>query len=148
MTGGSAGGIMTAWIVGHTNRFRAAVVTKPVVNWISKTLVADNYNGYMHRRYPGTPWENPEAYWDFSPLSVVGDIETPTMVMVGTADLRTPLSEAKQLYHALTLRRIDTALVQIPGAYHNISNRPSQLIAKVINTVAWFDRYKVRTPLS
>ena len=102
----------------------------------------------MHRRYPGTPWENPEAYWDFSPLSVVGDIETPTMVMVGTADLRTPLSEAKQLYHALTLRRVDTALVQIPGAYHNISNRPSQLIAKVINTVAWFDRYKVGTPIS
>ena len=142
VTGGSAGGIMTAWIVGHTDRFRAAVVTKPVVNWISKTLVADNYNGYMHRRYPGTPWENPEAYWDFSPLSVVGDIETPTMVMVGTADLRTPLSEAKQLYHALTLRRIDTALVQIPGASHNIANRPSQLIAKVIHTVAWFDRYK------
>ena len=148
VTGGSAGGIMTAWIVGHTNRFRAAVVTKPVVNWISKTLVADNYNGYMHRRYPGTPWENPEVYWDFSPLSVVGDIETPTMVMVGTADLRTPLSEAKQLYHALILRRVDTALVQIPGAYHNISNRPSQLIAKVINTVAWFDRYKVGTPIS
>ena len=148
VTGGSAGGIMTAWIVGHTNRFRAAVATKPVVNWISKTLVADNYNGYMHRRYPGTPWENPEAYWAFSPLSVVGDIETPTMVMVGTADLRTPLSEAKQLYHALTLRHIDTALVQIPGAYHNISNRPSQLIAKVINTVAWFDRYKAGTPIS
>ena len=139
---------MTAWIVGHTDRFRAAVVTKPVVNWISKTLVADNYNGYMHRRYPGTPWENPDGYWEFSPLSVVGDIETPTMVMVGTADLRTPLSESKQLYHALMLRRIDTALVQIPGAYHNISNRPSQLIAKVINTVAWFDRYKSGAPVS
>lgn len=148
VTGGSAGGIMTAWIVGHTNRFRAAVVTKPVVNWISKTLVADNYNGYMHRRYPGTPWENPDAYWEFSPLSVAGDIQTPTMVMVGTADLRTPLSEAKQLYHALKLRRIDTALVKIPGASHNISNRPSQLIAKVINTVAWFDRYKAGMPIS
>ena len=148
VTGGSAGGIMTAWIVGHTDRFRAAVVTKPVVNWISKTLVADNYNGYMYRRYPGTPWENFQAYWDFSPLSVVGNIETPTMVMVGTADLRTPLSESKQLYHALKLRRIDTALVKIPGAFHNISNRPSQLIAKVINTVAWFDRYKDERPIS
>ena len=148
VTGGSAGGIMTAWIVGHTDRFRAAVVTKPVVNWISKTLVADNYNGYMYRRYPGTPWENFQAYWDFSPLSVVGNIETPTMVMVGTADLRTPLSESKQLYHALKLRRIDTALVKIPGAFHNISNRPSQLIAKVINTVAWFDRYKDGRPIS
>ena len=148
VTGGSAGGIMTAWIVGHTDRFRAAVATKPVVNWISKTLVADNYNGYMYRRYPGTPWENQEVYWDFSPLSVVGNIETPTMVMVGTADLRTPLSEAKQLYHALKLRRIDTALVKIPGAFHNISNRPSQLIAKVINTIAWFDRYKDERPIS
>ena len=146
VTGGSAGGIMTAWIVGNTERFRAAVVTKPVVNWISKTLVADNYNGYMEYRYPGTPWENPEGYWQFSPLSVVGNVSTPTMVMVGTADLRTPLSEAKQLYHALKLRRIDTALVEIPGAYHNISNRPSQLIAKVLNTVAWFERYRSGQP--
>ncbi len=148
VTGGSAGGIMTAWIVGSTNRFTAAVVTKPVVNWISKTLVADNYNGYMHYRYPGTPWENPMGYWEFSPLSLVGNIETPTMVMVGTADLRTPLSESKQLYHALKLRRIDTALVQIPGAYHNISDRPSQLIAKVINTIGWFERYQGREPVT
>ena len=66
----------------------------------------------------------------------------PTMVMVGMADLRTPVSEAKQLYHALKLRRIDTALVELPGSYHNISNRPSQLIAKVLNTVAWFERYR------
>jgi dipeptidyl aminopeptidase/acylaminoacyl peptidase len=144
VTGGSAGGIMTAWIVGTTHRFRAAVVVKPVMNWISKTLVADNYNGYMHRRYPGTPWENPMGYWDFSPLSRVGEIQTPTMVLVGTADLRTPVSEAKQLYHALKLRRIDTALVTMPGAFHNISNRPSQLIGKVLNTVAWFERYRGR----
>jgi dipeptidyl aminopeptidase/acylaminoacyl peptidase len=140
VTGGSAGGIMTAWIVGKTQRFRAAVVAKPVVNWISKTLVADNYNGYAHYRYRGQPWENPEHYWDYSPLSLVGNVETPTMVMVGTEDLRTPLSEAKQLYHALKLRRIDTALVEVPGASHNISNRPSQLITKVLHAIAWFDR--------
>ncbi len=149
VTGGSAGGIMTAWIVGKTDRFRAAVATKPVVNWISKTLVADNYNGYANYRYPGQPWENPMEYWRFSPLSVVGNVSTPTMVMVGMADLRTPVSEAKQLYHALKLRRIDTALVELPGSYHNISNRPSQLIAKVLNTLAWFDRYRgERMPIS
>ncbi|MFV2007930.1 MAG: prolyl oligopeptidase family serine peptidase [Longimicrobiales bacterium] len=142
VTGGSAGGIMTAWIVGKTDRFRAAVATKPVVNWISKTLVADNYNGYANYRYPGQPWENPMDYWRFSPLSLVENVSTPTMVMVGMADLRTPVSEAKQLYHALKLRRIDTALVEIPGSYHNISNRPSQLIAKVLNTLAWFERYR------
>ncbi len=140
VTGGSAGGIMTAWIVGKTDRFRAAVVTKPVVNWISKTLTADNYNGYYKYRYEGMPWSEPENYWKFSPLSLVGNITTPTMVMVGTADLRTPLSESKQLYHALKLLGQETALVTIPGASHNIANRPSQLIAKALYTLAWFER--------
>lgn len=142
VTGGSAGGIMTAWIVGKTNRFRAAVVAKPVVNWISKTLVADNYFYYADYRYPGQPWENVEGYWKFSPLSLVGNIETPTMVMVGMNDLRTPPSEAKQLYHALKLRKIETVLVEIPSASHGIASRPSNLITKVAHTLAWFEKYR------
>lgn len=142
VTGGSAGGIMTAWIIGKNNRFKAAVVAKPVMNWISKTLVADNYFGYANSRYPGQPWENFEGYWKFSPLSLVGNIETPTMVMVGMEDLRTPPSEAKQLYHALKLRKIETVLVEIPGAGHGIANRPSNLITKIAHTLAWFEKYR------
>ena len=142
VTGGSAGGIMTAWMIGKNNRFEAAVVAKPVMNWISKTLVADNYYGYANSRYPGQPWENFETYWKFSPISLVGNIQTPTMVMVGMNDLRTPPSEAKQLYHALKLRKIETVLVEIPGASHGIARRPSQLITKVAHTVAWFDQYR------
>jgi dipeptidyl aminopeptidase/acylaminoacyl peptidase len=142
VTGGSAGGIMTAWIIGKNNRFRAAAVVKPVMNWFSKTLTADNYYGYANSRYPGQPWENPETYMKFSPISLVGKVQTPTLVMVGTSDMRTPLSESKQLYHALKLRKIETALVEIPGAYHFIANRPSQLITKIEHIVAWFDRYR------
>ncbi len=142
VTGGSAGGIMTAWMIGKNNRFRAAAVVKPVMNWISKTLVADNYFYYADYRYPGQPWENFETYWKFSPISLVGNIETPTLVMVGTADLRTPLSEAKQLYGALKIRKKETALVEIPGAYHGIARRPSQLITKVDHVLAWFEKYK------
>lgn len=142
VTGGSAGGIMTAWMIGKNNRFRSAAVIKPVMNWISKTLTADNYYGYAYTRYPGQPWENPMEYWKFSPISLVGKVETPTLVMVGEADLRTPLSEAKQLYHALKLRKVETALVEVPGAYHFIANRPSQLITKVDHIVAWFNRYR------
>lgn len=142
VTGGSAGGIMSAWMIGKNNRFRAAAVIKPVMNWISKTLTADNYYGYAYSRYPGQPWENMEDYWKFSPISLVGNIETPTLVMVGSADMRTPLSEAKQLYHALKLRKIETALVEVPGAFHFIANRPSQLITKIEHIVAWFDRYR------
>ena len=142
VTGGSAGGIMTAWIVGKNNRFKASAVIKPVMNWISKTLVADNYFGYAYSRYEGQPWENFNHYWSFSPISLVGNIETPTMVMVGLNDLRTPPSEAKQLYHALKLRKIETVYVEIPGAFHNISNRPSQLITKIDHILYWFNKYR------
>ena len=142
VTGGSAGGIMTAWIVGKTDRFRAAVSQKPVVNWISKTLTADNWYGYYHSRYEGLPWENPDAYWKFSPLSLVGNVETPTLIVTGEADLRTPLSESYQLFHALKMRGIDTAVVRLPGASHNMGRRPSQLIAKIANIVAWFEKYR------
>ncbi len=145
VTGGSAGGIMTAWIIGKNNRFEAAVVAKPVMNWISKTLVADNYYGYANSRYPGQPWENFEGYWKFSPISLVGNVETPTMVMVGMNDLRTPPSEAKQLYHALKLRKIETVLVEIPDASHGIASRPSNLITKVAHTLAWFDKFRTPT---
>jgi len=141
VTGGSAGGIMTAWIIGKNNRFRAAAVVKPVMNWISKTLTADNYFQYANYRYPGQPWESIEAYMKFSPVSLVGNIETPTMVMVGTADLRTPISESKQLYSALKIRGIDTVLVEVPDAPHNISGRPSQLITKIDHILAWFAKY-------
>lgn len=141
VTGGSAGGIMTAWIVGKNTRFRAAAVVKPIMNWVSKTLTADNHYGYANYRYPGQPWENIAGYMKFSPISLVGNIETPTMVMVGTADLRTPLSEAKQLYNALKIRGIDTVLVEVPDAAHNIAGRPSQLIAKVDHILAWFANY-------
>lgn len=142
VTGGSAGGIMTAWIIGKTNRFRAAAVVKPVMNWISKLLVADNFYSYSNYRYPGQVWENYQNYWKFSPISLVGNIETPTMVMVGMDDLRTPPSEAKQLYHALKLRKKETVLVEIPEASHGIANRPSNLITKVAHILAWFEKYK------
>ena len=112
------------------------------MNWYSKTLVADNWYGYYNSRYEGLPWTNMEHYMKFSPISLVGNVECPTMVMVGMEDLRTPTSEAKQLYHALKYRKIETVLVEIPGSYHNISNRPSQLITKVAHIIAWFDKYK------
>jgi dipeptidyl aminopeptidase/acylaminoacyl peptidase len=142
VTGGSAGGTSTAWIVGKTDRFRAAAVQKPVTNWISKTLAADNYYGYANYRYPGQPWENPMDYWNVSPVSLLGSISTPTMVLVGSDDLRTPPWQAKQLYNGLQLRGVETAYVEIPGASHAIARRPSQLITKVDHVLAWFERYR------
>ncbi len=141
VTGGSGGGVLTAWIVGKTDRFKAAVVAKPVINWQSFVLTADAYPFFTQYWFPGMPWEIPEQYWARSPLSLVGNVSTPTMLLTGDADLRTPISETEQYYQALKLRKVDTAMVRIPGASHGIASRPSQLMAKVAYILAWFERY-------
>ncbi len=142
VTGGSGGGVLTAWIVGKTDRFAAAVVAKPVINWTSFTLTADAYSFFSRYWFTALPWEDQAQYWDRSPLSLVGNVSTPTMLLTGDADLRTPMSETEQYYQALQLRKVDTAMVRIPGASHGIASRPSQLMAKVGYILAWFDRYR------
>jgi acylaminoacyl-peptidase len=142
VTGGSGGGVLTAWIVGKTNRFRAAVSAKPVINWYSFALTADKYSFFAQYWFPGPPWEHSEHYLKRSPLSLVGAVSTPTMLITGEQDYRTPISESEQFYQALKLRKIDTALVRVPGASHDISARPSHLIGQVAHTLAWFEKYR------
>lgn len=147
ITGGSGGGVLTAWTVGKTDRFRAAAVVKPVINWSSFVLTADNYPFFFYRYWFGAPpWEEPEDYWRRSPLSLVGNVTTPTMVLSGEDDFRTPMSEAEQYYQALRLNKVDSVLVRVPGAAHNIAARPTQLMATVANILAWFERYDVPRP--
>ena len=141
VTGGSGGGVLTAWIVGKTARFTAAVVAKPVINWISFALTSDAYDFFWQYWFPKAPWEAPEHYWKRSPLSLVGNVTTPTMLLTGEADYRTPISESEQYYQALKIRGIDTAFVRIPEASHGIASRPSHLISKVMHIHGWFSRY-------
>ena len=143
ITGGSAGGIATAYAIGLTNRFRAAVVAKPVINWVSKVLTADSYIYQIPYQFPGMPWDEYEHYWKRSPLSLVGNVTTPTMLITGEEDQRTPISETEQFYQALKLRKIDSIMVRVPGSFHGIAGRPSRLNAKVDNILAWFDRYRL-----
>jgi len=143
VTGGSGGGVLTSWIVGKTNRFKAAATQKPVINWTTQVLTADSA-AFFGRYWLGMqPWENPEFYWQQSPLSLVGKVETPTLVVVGAEDYRTPVSESEQYYTALRLRGVPTALVKVPGASHGgIAARPSQSAAKAAAILAWFEQYK------
>ncbi|MEO8017871.1 MAG: S9 family peptidase [Pseudomonadota bacterium] len=143
VTGGSGGGVLTAWIVGKTDRFRAAVVAKPVINWSSFVLTSDSNNFFYRYWFGAQPWEKPEEYWRRSPLSLVGNVKTPTMLLTGEADYRTPIAESEQYYQALKLRKIDTVMVRIPEASHGgMVARPSNLIAKVDNILAWFEKYR------
>lgn len=143
VTGGSGGGLLTAWIVGHTDRFRAAASQKPVINWTSEVLTTDAYN-FMGRYWFGKqPWQDPNIYWEHSPLSFAGCVTTPTLVVVGGEDYRTPPSDAEQFFAALQLREVPTELIKVPGASHGgLAGRPSQSAAKASAILAWFDRYR------
>ena len=142
VTGGSGGGVLTAWIVGHTDRFRAAVVAKPVINWYSFVLTADMYNYFYQYWFPGLPWENLEHYMKHSPISYVGNVTTPTMLLTGEQDYRTPMSETEQYYQALKLAGVETAMVRIQNSGHSIYARPSNLMSKVAYILYWFEKHK------
>ncbi len=142
ITGGSAGGIASAYAIGLTDRFNAAAVAKPVINWISKTLTGDSYIGQISHQFPGMPWDEFEHYWQRSPISLVGSMVTPTMLITGENDYRTPISETEQLYQALKLKGVDVVMIRVPGSPHGIAGKPSRLVAKVDNILAWFRRYR------
>lgn len=142
VTGGSGGGVLTSWIVGKTDRFAAAVVAKPVINWYSWSLNADMSAFATRYWFEKKPWEDPEKYLKHSPISLVGNVTTPTMLLTGEADLRTPIHESEQYYTALKLQGVETAMVRIPGAFHGIAARPSNLIGKVSAILAWFGNYR------
>ncbi len=138
VTGGSAGGTMTAWIVGKTDRFKAAVAEKPQINRLSQILSNDQYTA-ASALFGGMPWDMPQTFWAHSPLSLVGNVKTPTMLLVGEGDRRTPLGESEQFYDALKLRGISTELVVIPNAGHeSLGARPTQLAAEIALTLNWF----------
>ncbi len=141
VTGGSGGGVLTAWIVGHTGRFRAAVVDKPVINWYSFVLNADGIQTFAKYWMPGMPWDNLEKYMARSPISYVGHVTTPTMLITGEQDHRTPTDEAEQFYGALKLRKIPTMMVKVPDSGHEIALKPSNMIEKTLYTLAWFRKW-------
>jgi dipeptidyl aminopeptidase/acylaminoacyl peptidase len=142
--GGSGGGVLTAWIVGHTNRFRAAVSMRPVVNWHSFVGTTDGISWY--NQFKKYPWEDPMEYAVRSPLHYVANVRTPTMVMTGEADLRTPIAQTEEFYRALkVLRKADTLMVRMPEEYHGW-RRPSHQLLQQLYLLAWFEKY--RTPAS
>jgi acylaminoacyl-peptidase len=138
LTGGSYGGQLTAYAVGKTTKFAAAAAASPVISWQTIQLAADTPGHVANRAMRGMAWEQRDLFWANSPLAGVGGVNTPTLLIVGEKDWRTPVHEAEQFYTALKLRGVDTALVVVPEGTHSISSRPSMINTKVDNVVAWF----------
>ena len=149
VTGGSGGGVLTAWMIGNTDRFKAAVSFYPVINWYSFALTADMAPVAVKYWFPGMPWDNVEHYEERSLLSVVSNVKTPTLIMTGEEDWRTPMSESEQYYKALKLLGVEAVLVRVPGEAHGIWGRPSHGISKITTVKGWFDKYSTeRRPVS
>ena len=141
VTGGSGGGVLTAWLIGRSNRFRAAVPFYPVINWESFVFTTDVVTWTVNNVMPGLPWDHRENYEKRSLLAVSKNVKTPTLIMTGEEDWRTPMSESEQYYKALKLQGVDTVLVRVPGESHGIRARPSHQMSKVTTTLGWFEKY-------
>jgi dipeptidyl aminopeptidase/acylaminoacyl peptidase len=142
VTGGSGGGLLTAWIIGQTDRFAAAVSQYPVTNWFTQVGTADG--GYVHGALwlSSLPWENPSLYLKQSPIFYAKNFRTPTMVLCGEEDLRTPIAESEELYFALKARKVPAVLVRIPKEPHGIRGAfPSHRIAKMEHILGWLEKW-------
>lgn len=141
VTGGSGGGVLTCWTIEHTDRFRAAAALYPVINWYSFVLTSDIPFTAKYW-FPGNPWDNTEQYMQRSLTNLLPKVKTPTLVMTGEADYRTPISEAEQFYEGLKLLNVESVLVRVPEEPHGISRRPSHHITKMLYVAGWFEKHK------
>jgi dipeptidyl aminopeptidase/acylaminoacyl peptidase len=129
-------------MIGRSNRFRAAASLFPVINWYSFVLTADMAVSAVKYWFPGFPWDHVEHYEKRSLLSVVENVKTPTIIITGEDDLRTPMSESEQYYMALKLLKVDSMLVRFPDEPHGIEVRPSHHMSVWMNVIGWFERYR------
>ncbi|HKG91254.1 MAG TPA: S9 family peptidase [Gemmatimonadaceae bacterium] len=138
--GCSGGGVLTAWIVGHTDRFAAASSNCPVINWVSFVGTTDG-GVFWYNNFEKRPWEDPSEHLRRSPLMYVGNVKTPTMLMTGVNDLRTPISQTEEFYQALKLRKVPTAMIRFNDEWHGTSSRPSNFMRTQLYLRSWFERY-------
>ena len=139
--GCSGGGVLTAWVVGHTDRFRAASSNCPVTNWLAFPGEVDGNPLRWYADFEHFPWEDPSEHIRRSPIMYVGNVTTPTMLMTGELDLRTPMSQTEQFYQALKAQNKPTAMLRFQGEWHGTSRLPSNFIRTQLYLRQWFERW-------
>jgi dipeptidyl aminopeptidase/acylaminoacyl peptidase len=140
VTGCSGGGVLSSWVIGKTDRFAAAGVRCPVVNWMSFAGTADIVR-WGYERYDGYPWTNPDKYLAHSPLMLAGNVTTPTVVMTGELDLRTPMSQSEEYYQALRAEGVPTVLLRFNEEYHGTTSKPSNYMRTALYLMSWFEKW-------
>lgn len=149
LTGGSYGGFMTNWLLGHSDRFTSAVTQRSISNWLSFYGSSDIGFSFTEREVGGVPWEAVERLWAQSPLKYVAEIDTPLLLIHSEQDLRCPIEQAEQLFVALvTLGRVPVEMIRFPDEGHELSRsgRPDRRIERLDAIIGWFERHPKRRP--
>ena len=147
VTGCSGGGVLSSWVIGHTDRFAAAGVRCPVINWMSFAGTAD-ITMWGYYRYEGFPWSNPDKYLEHSPLMYVESVQTPTILMTGELDLRTPMSQTEEYYQALKVLGVPTKMLRFDGEYHGTGSIPSNFMRTQLYLMKWFEEDQKGKPVT
>ena len=140
VTGCSGGGVLSSWVIGHTDRFAGAAVRCPVTNWISFAGTAD-VTVWGYYRFNGYPWENPDKWLEHSPLMHVGKVTTPTLLMTGELDLRTPMSQTEEYYQALKAVGVEAVMLRFNKEYHGTGSMPSNFMRTQLYIMSWFNKH-------
>jgi dipeptidyl aminopeptidase/acylaminoacyl peptidase len=143
VTGGSYGGYMTVWVIGHTNRFTAAVTQRCVSNLVSMWGSSDLNWIFQEVLNDKPPFEDLDKFWNHSPIKYIGNAKTPTLVIHSENDLRCPIEQGEQVFVALKKLGVDTEMVRFPGEFHGLSRngRTDRRIARLNHILRWFDKY-------
>ncbi len=141
--GGSGGGVLTTFAIGKTNRFRAAAALRPVTDWSIEAMTADLPSTILQNWVVGNPWDNHDLYWRLSTFSLVGKVNTPTLLITGEADYRTPIAQTEAYYQALKVRGVPAMMLRLPEANHGMG-RPSQWLQSNLAVVNWYEQFRVK----
>jgi dipeptidyl aminopeptidase/acylaminoacyl peptidase len=140
VSGCSGGGVLSSWVIGHTNRFAAAAVRCPVIDWLSFAGHTD-IPLFTYSFFSKPFWEDPQPWLQHSSLMYVGNVTTPTLLMTGVLDRRTPMPQTEEYYAALKMRGVPAALLQFNDEFHGTASKPSNFIRTQLYMMAWFNKY-------
>ncbi|MCA1586207.1 MAG: S9 family peptidase [Acidobacteria bacterium] len=143
--GCSGGGVLSSWVIGHTDRFAAAAVRCPVTNWLSFQGHTD-IPFFTANFFDAPFWEKPEQWLKQSPLMYVGNVKTPTLLMTGVLDMRTPMPQTEEYYTALKMRGVPTKLLRFEGEYHGTSSKPSNFMRTILYMDEWYKEHRRSGP--
>jgi dipeptidyl aminopeptidase/acylaminoacyl peptidase len=144
VSGCSGGGVLSSWVIGHTDRFAAAAVRCPVIDWLSMTGNTD-IPLFTYSFFQKPFWEDPTEWLSHSSVMSAGKVTTPTLLMTGVLDRRTPMPQTEEYFSALKVRGVPVKLLQFEGEYHGTASKPSNFIRTQLYMMSWFKKY-TRTP--